>query len=184
MVFNLMFKHSPLPTLVCLLVMLTAVALHPRGGETAPGAEPGTHFILLIDDSGDMRRGQRDVLGNVLPEFLFRGSVEGRAADPALPNFQPGRDRISLIYFTILKTAGGGCREGQRGMSVSPDEIFTFEGGEEVGSREALDAFLIDSLKRPCRNRGREGRGPGQYSPIATSPMLVLPYLQRRLEDG
>ena len=101
MVFNLMFKHSPLPTLVCLLVMLTAVALHPRGGETAPGAEPGTHFILLIDDSGDMRRGQRDVLGNVLPEFLFRGSVEGRAADPALPNFQPGRAFSLSSYFTF-----------------------------------------------------------------------------------
>jgi hypothetical protein len=186
MVCNLKSKHLAFAAVVCLLLMFMARAAGPTsstGVEAATEAEPGTHFILLIDDSGDMRRRHRDVLAGVLPEFLLTGSVEGRATDPALPNFRPGRDRISLVYFTILKTTGGGCREGQRGMSVSPDEIFTFEGGEGVDSRGELDAFLGDSLKKPCRNRGADGRGPGQYSPIATSQMLVLPYLQRQLKD-
>lgn len=186
MVCNLKSKRPAFTALACLLLMFTAPAAGPApspGVEAAAGAESGTHFILLIDDSGDMRRRHRDVLAGVLPEFLLTGSVEGRATEPALPNFRPGLDRISLVYFTILKTTGGGCREGQRGMSVSPDEIFTFEGGEGVGSRGELSDFLGESLRKPCRNRGTDGKGPGQYSPIATSQMLVLPYLQRQLKD-
>src|SRR5215217_5773804 len=60
----------------------------------------GNHFILLIDDSGDMRS-YKEVIQTSLPELLFDGKVEGQVVDAAFPRFRPDRDRISIVFFTI-----------------------------------------------------------------------------------
>lgn len=161
--------------LVCLLAAAHAAAQSPPAGGAAPDREPGVHFILLIDDSGDMRRGRREPLIAALPDLLFRGMADGKEVSPALPRYRPGRDLISVVYFAILKSDGGGCRPEQRGMSADPDDVLSYEGELNAADDDGLRSGLSESWMKGCRF-------PGQYSPIATAPVLALPYLQKQLK--
>lgn len=153
----------------------TATAQTPPDATGSASDEPGVHFILLMDESGDMSGGGRETLAAALPQLLFHGRVGDAEVRPALPRYQPGRDQVSAVYFTILKNDNGGCKPGRKKMSALPDDMFSFEGEWSVRDENELRSKVAGGWKQPCRF-------PGDYSPIASAPLLVLPYLQNQLK--
>lgn len=178
---NLIQKRSCLSGLVWFLTASVVLAAPQQGGDGEASFGAGVHFIIMIDDSGDMTGGNKNAILNSLPGLLFGGRVGDREVRPALPKFTPGRDHISVVYFTIVRSPGGGCRADQGAMSVLKEDIFTLEEDWGVKSQEEFSSRLGESLRQPCRARAPNGKGPGEYSPILTAPTLVLPYLQGHL---
>lgn len=132
----------------------------------------GKHVILLIDDSKDMR-GWRDPLEAKLPGWLFRGPDP---SDPDTPRFDPAADTLSVLYFSLRNEGAPDDCKAVRGDVIKPDtllQIETIEARDEESFRRALR----ESLNKPCRF-------DGHLSPIITSPILSLPYLQQRLPAG
>lgn len=133
----------------------------------------GNHFILLVDDSGDMRS-YREVIQTSLPELLFDGKVEGQVVDAAFPQFRPDRDRISIVFFTIYGgNAATGCAGTQKGSSALQEDMFVLEPIDSL-TRERFATSLASQLVKPCRFGGH-------LSPIATAPSLILPYLEKKI---
>src|SRR5258708_5026361 len=79
------------------LMSAIAVGAPQDDGEKHPY---GVHFILLVDDSGDMR-GYKDQIVRDLPEFLFKGITSFDGSGQSLPSFNPSADRLSLVFFGI-----------------------------------------------------------------------------------
>lgn len=145
------------------------------GSAVAP-AEFGNHFILLIDDSGDMKS-YKDILQTSLPELLFAGRVDGQTVDASFPRFQPGRDQVSVVFFTIYNGSDiRGCAGTQRGSSALPADMFVLETVDSA-TRGGFAGSLEMQLLKSCRFAGG-------LSPIATAPSLILPYLQEKLPRG
>src|SRR5215213_3194884 len=168
------------PTRVVLLFLtLCAVSLpfslsRQANAQSAESrSEFGNHFILLIDDSGDMSS-YREVLKTSLPELLFNRKVDGQAVDASLPEFQPGRDQVSVVFFTIYSgTEYRGCEGTQKGSSALPEHMFMLAAIDSA-TRERFATSLESQLFKLCRFGGN-------LSPIATAPSLILPYLQGKL---
>lgn len=157
--------------IVCVLclLMLTILAL----AQSSDASQPGRHFILLIDDSGSIKATHRSEMAKSLPGLLFNG-IRATAQDgKAMEKFEPGRDRVSVVFFTIYESSRG-CQGTQQGKSVRPQDIFLLEESWKPGSREEFSNKLENWLNKSCRGRG-------QWSPISISQMLVLPYLQKQL---
>jgi hypothetical protein len=157
-----------------LLPLLIAVSLLPAicPGAAAAAGVPGTagsHYIVLVDDSGDMHR-HREAVALGLAEQLY--GTQGAA----LPPLRPERDRLSLLFFTIHTDGpGNACQPVQR-YSPMPSSMFAPEEvlRADLQSREAFATALGRALSRPCRWRGN-------LSPIASAPGLALPFLGGRL---
>ncbi len=163
--------RSILALIVCCILASTAWAQPSSAQLSIPD---GRHFILLIDDSGSMGRGGRmQAVGGYLPELLFRGiSSDGQK----LAGFDPARDKVSMLFFTILKSPGG-CSGGRRAMSANPEDMFELTNLGNIRGRDDFASKLNGQLSLGCR-------AGGQYSPIATSQLLVLPFLQKSLPAG
>lgn len=135
--------------------------------------EFGNHFILLIDDSHDMRS-YRDVIKSSLQELLFDRKVNGQEVDASLPEFRADRDQVSVVFFTIYGgTEHGGCAGTQQGSSALSKDIFVIEAVDS-STRERFADSLERQLLKPCRFGGN-------LSPIVTARSLVLPYLDKKL---
>lgn len=157
----------------------------PPSQEVA-AAQYGTHYVVLIDDSADFIPNQAakqtyiERTQQTLAELLFRGRDSSRANDgrklPAgFAPFQPGKDRISVAYFAVQQTPNE-CYPGQA-MSELPEDIFSYTPYQNSISENEFVQVLGEGLNAPCRFKGR-------YSPIATAPNLILPFLQQRIKDA
>lgn len=132
----------------------------------------GKHVILLIDDSKDMK-GWRDTLEAKLPGWLFRGP---NPADPSTPRFDPATDTLSVLYFTLRNEGAADECKAARGDVISAATLLhleTIAAPDEASFRHGLR----ESLNRSCRF-------DGHLSPIVLSPILALPYMQKRLPAG
>jgi hypothetical protein len=149
-------------------------------------AQYGTHYIILIDDSADFipkqaaKQTYLQSTEQTLAELLFHGTggspgVDGRKAPAGFAPFQPGKDRISVAYFAVQQTPNE-CYPGQV-MSELPEDIFSYTPYKNFASENEFVQVLSEGLNAPCRFKGR-------YSPIATAPNLILPYLQKRMKDA
>src|SRR4051794_9128022 len=86
--------------LLALLVALAPLSLWSQQRAASP-LDLGAHFIVLIDDSGDTRDLQRS-LPAVLPTYLYEGNLQ-----KDLPPFHPGRDMLTVAFFTIHRDGPG-----------------------------------------------------------------------------
>ena len=153
------------------VLFLSSIGANAQPEDSRP--EFGNHFILLIDDSGDMRS-YRELVKTSLPALLFDGTVAGQKVDSTLPTFRPDRDQVSVVFFTIYSGAvKRGCTGEQQGSSALPHDIFLLENVDSL-TRERFVASLESQLSKPCRFGGF-------LSPIATAPSLILPYLEHKL---
>lgn len=153
------------------LLMLPMTLLAQSSSVSSPGPPTKRHFILLIDDSGSMSQSRRRTVGTYLPDLLFGGIPSG---GQTLRGFDPQSDRVSMVFFTILKNSGG-CEGGRRALSANPEDMFELVNLPEIiGGREAFTHQLNQNLNRGCR-------GGGDFSPIAISQLLVLEFLQKSL---
>ncbi|MBK9547097.1 MAG: hypothetical protein IPO51_14875 [Dehalococcoidia bacterium] len=149
-----------------------------RTGVGPPGAEGGTHYIVLIDDSGDMdgqRRPER--IASAVPWVLFEGFDTAPAPD--LPRFSPDKDLLSIAYFTIHadNQPADACK-AEKALSVLPKHLLQWEKATaEPLDQAALQRYLTESLSRDCRFNGR-------LSPIASSDLMALPGAQANLAPG
>jgi hypothetical protein len=144
----------------------------------------GTHYVILIDDSYDFSpKGARQTYvegtKQALANLLFHGRDSstangGREVSGFMP-FRPGKDRISVAYFAVHE-APNECYHGQP-MSERPDDIFSYAPFKSVADEGEFVRALGDGLSLPCRFTGN-------YSPIATAPNLILPFLQERMTDA
>lgn len=166
---------TPLMAMIFCCALSSALRAQPISGPPSGPAEYGRHFIVLIDDSGSMRpQSRRQAVGVYLPQLLYAGITSG---GQTLPGFNPQRDKVSIVFFTILKDPGG-CGGGRKAYSSDLDDIFELAKlSGRIGSRENFAALLNEQLYRGCRF-------VGQYSPIAISQLLALPYVQRSLPAG
>jgi len=145
--------------LVALLALL--LALPAFGG--------GTHVILLIDDSGDMRQ-WREPLEQKLPSWLFLGPDP---SDPGTPRFDPAVDTLSVLYFSLRNEGAPDACKAARGDVITPDTLLQIEPIAAT-DEETFRRALHESLDRPCRF-------DGHLSPIATAPIFALPYVRQHL---
>jgi hypothetical protein len=158
---------------VCAVPLLLSTLERAAAQSETIQAEPGVHFIVLIDDSGDMIS-YKEALQTSLPELLYDGKVNGKVFDLSLPRFQPGKDHVSVVFFTLYNgVADSGCGGIQRGSSALPKDMFYLEAVNSA-TRESFAASLETNLLKPCRFGGH-------LSPIATANSLILPYLQTKL---
>lgn len=146
----------------------------------------GTHYVILIDDSADFipnqaaKQAYLESTKQTLAGLLFRGTDgsaggERREAPAGFTPFQPGRDRISVAYFAVHQTPNE-CYPGQT-MSESPEDIFNYTPFKNFAGEDDFVRVLGEGLNLPCRFKGK-------YSPIATAPNLILPFLLKRMTDA
>jgi hypothetical protein len=156
--------------LACLLGPV--VVARTQSGAAQSGPAYGRHFIVLIDESGSMAG--RSPTGSVdrrpaitadLPGQLF-GGIKGIRA------FNPARDRVSVLFFTILKSPKA-CDE-RKPQSALPENIFDLAYTGRLQGEDDFAKKLAGWMSRDCRF-------DGNLSPIALSSLLVLPYLQPKL---
>jgi hypothetical protein len=136
--------------------------ISPSGVAAAAAVtSPGTHFIVLFDDSHDMRRFQEEA-AHKLVEQLYRPQGNGQ------PRLQPRHDRVSLLFFAIHTDGPGDVCKPQRHYSAMPGSMIAPEAvsSDDIADREAFTAALARALSRPCRWQGN-------LSPIASAPALA-----------
>jgi hypothetical protein len=137
-----------------------------------PCAANGNHFIVLLDDSGDMSPEQRSQIADALPGFLYGGN------GGHMPRFDPSADRLDLLFFTVHNhPVDVACKSHWAAYSLRPESIFQLE---------SLDASTVQTepsfsqrvhkllLTYSCRSQGH-------LSPILSAPFLVLPFLESQL---
>ena len=162
------------PLLAAITLCLTSeITLGQDARQSDKEPNQVVHFIILIDDSADMRGEHKNVLAAEIPNLLFRGTVNGKPAPSGIPRFEPGRDQASITYFTIHNETGQGC-SSQTGKSALPENIFSFQGVRGFASENELGVYLRQELEKPCRFSGK-------FSPIASAPALALWYLRDQL---
>lgn len=137
-----------------------------------PAMPRGRHFIVLIDDSTSVagKNGTRNKIPDILRELpgrLFGGT-------PGINAFDPDKDLLSVVFFTILKDTPCGTRKPN---SVAPDNIFDFAYSGKINGQEEFTRKLGEWMAQPCHFKG-------YWSPIVISSLLVLPYLQNRVTAG
>ena len=126
----------------------------------------GTHYIVLVDDSGD-NRGNAGNIQKYVPELLFKGTLGNRKV-PGIPPFRPDKDKISVVFFTIYENPNA-C-SGNRENSALPENMFRYNPGQDLKNENTLAAYLRDHT---CPG--------GHASPITTSANLILPFLQKEM---
>lgn len=141
-------------------------------GAKQMGSAYRRHFIVLIDDSvsvaGRSRSGagdKRRAISEDLPERLF-GGIKG------VPAFNPTRDRLSVLFFTIL-SSNRPC-DKRKANSALPENIFDLAYTGEMPSKKEFADRLRGWMFDDCHFNGN-------WSPIVVSSLLALPYLQSRL---
>lgn len=141
-----------------------------RAQELAPPALPEVgvdHFIVMVDDSGDMNFARR-AAGDLVVTALENSSQ-------ALPGvaYTAGEDYVSVVFFSLLPCS----------PSWAPDRLFRsgsrvgfrrFSTGEEA--RQAVDLFVREAYAEYGDRFPTNG-----FSPIATAPAVVIPYLGERI---
>jgi hypothetical protein len=160
---------------VWLLSLVTAVWAQTNAPKAAPAL--GRHFIVLIDDScsiGGCKNGstnRRQTIIADLPGRLFGETKE-------LPSFNPDKDWLSVLFFTINQTARP-C-DPRAPKSALPENIFDLVfTGKLSGQKE-----FADKLQRWILDDDNDCHFKGNWSPIVISSLLVLPYMQSRLPAG
>ena len=141
------------------------------------GAQPtlplGRHFIVLIDDSCSVAgcsnsSDKRPAILADLPDRLFGGTK-------GVQGFDPAKDRLSVLFFTILNDRGA-C-DTRQARSVLPENIFDLAFTGNIQSKQEFTDRLQKWMANPCHFKGH-------WSPIVISSLLVLPYLQPRVRAG
>lgn len=168
----------------CVTLPLVLALFQVSGAQagTLPPLELQQHFerhvIVLIDDSGDMSA-YRWKVESELPEILYGDG--GKRIDPALAAFHPGRDRLSVVYFTVHppNRLDEACNQSREAFLVTPEGMLQWEPVLEgqAETRETFSEWLTASLNTPCR-------WTGKLSPIVTSQHLALPFVQKHLPEA
>lgn len=172
--------HSTFFHLFILLLSLGAfVSVKANAVDRAASSEnpkpEGTHYIVLLDDSGDMGR-HRNRLRSAIPDLLFNGQVGGRKM-PDFPIYDASSDRVSFVTFASYRTAPGrNCKKDFKRLSVGSSHMFQVEGTAARKETEEVSSRLSRVVNKECRFGG-------YLSPIATSKMLVLQHLNDQLPD-
>ena len=162
--------------LTCLLVSGTATLAQAQPDERrTASAQPltqaalpagyGRHFIVLIDDSASITGDKQTKIRADLPSRLF-GGIKG------LPTFDPASDRVSVLFFTIMN---GSASCGRQPRSVLPKNIFHLAYTGKLRSQAEFAEKLNQWMSDDCHFHGN-------WSPIVSSSLLVLPFLQQQPE--
>jgi len=142
-------------------------------GNPAVNEKPkGTHFIILMDDSGDMG-GFRGELRSSIPSLLFDGQVGGSRM-PDFPIYDPSSDRVSFVSFASYRNSPGDCKKSFKRLSVAPSYMFQVEATASERAPQELSDKFNSVINKECRFGGF-------LSPIATSKMLVLQHLNDQI---
>lgn len=139
------------------------------GDLAAPRSIGGTHFILLLDDSGDMAA-RTPAIAEVVAKALF-----DRDEANAKPVLDVARgDRLSVLFFGI-HSGRAACRP-KRDNSTLPEGMFEWVPPEEFeATRAGLNRFLVKELGRTdCRFRSH-------WTPANTAALTSLPAVQAQL---
>lgn len=152
-------------------VLVWTTSAHSASAQ--PALPAGRHFIVLIDDSCSVAgcSNSRDKIPAIiadLPDRLF-GATKGVAA------FDPDKDRLSVLFFTILNESRA-C-DVRHARSVLPENIFDLAFTGQIQSKEDFANKLQTWMFNPCHFKGH-------WSPIVISSLLVLPFMQPRLPAG
>ena len=105
-----------------------------------------------------------------LPELIFEGKINGKKIE-SIPRFRPGKDKISVVYFTIYENSDP-CATGRKNSAL-PENMFRFDPVAKFNNINDLKNYLIP---KDCSFEGNS-------SPITTSTNLILPYLQKKMEN-
>ncbi|MCP4699058.1 MAG: hypothetical protein GY862_19730, partial [Gammaproteobacteria bacterium] len=160
---------------ILLFALLPGVAVKPV---CAASADVGTHFIILIDDSGDFKWHVKSGRIMTLPDILFHSVQTKQGVGTALPTYDPERDHLSLVFFTLTKTqrasrSPGECKPNI-GLSALPEKFFHWETLPPNLSYSSFKTFLRSKMKKPCRFSG-------SLSPLVTAESIILPFVQKHL---
>lgn len=173
------------PALACCIAML-----NPAAVRADPPQPYGTHFIMLIDDSGDMAS-HRDRIVNEVPQILF-GDKRPRtdAAARMLPVFNPQRgDVLSVAAYGITETNRRDVQCLRNGdprnpNSFSPDDLFVW-----IDVRGPRTATTLSRELAAKFGEGRNGQRPDcrlrhRWSPISTASLLALTTGMNHVQPG
>src|ERR1700677_4544375 len=88
-------------------VMTCLVSIAPARSQGSPVAasptpDHGTHFIVLLHDTGQMKPYQR-LIATVLPSVLLGIGIPEQS--PRLPAFRPGRDVLSFGAYGVSEAS-------------------------------------------------------------------------------
>jgi hypothetical protein len=154
-----------------LFILVPSFSLAQLNKPAGPELRDGYHFVVLIDDSGDVKKGHKDEIARSLPDQLFNGieaQRSGKQLIESLPKFEPDRDQVSVLFFTI---------HGKNAAATAdPAKMFELEYAGTLKGKSDFAARLNGWL-------WKAGRSGGNYSPIALSQLLALSYLQKHLPE-
>ncbi|BAE51765.1 hypothetical protein [Paramagnetospirillum magneticum] len=162
------------------LIALSVLPLRTANADQpAPASKVGggpAHFIVLIDDSGDMKR-FRPRVRRFLPQVLF-----GSSGLNGLPAFRPGIDTVSLGYYGISARSHADsataprhpCTDRPANSLLPNDMIDWVDRGERIADLAAFSALLDETVSAECRMHHG-------WSPISIAETVALAGANGRL---
>lgn len=154
----------------------TLAPLAARGEAPLPY---GTHFIMLIDDSGDMARHRNRIVTD-MPSILFglRQPHAGTGTRP-LPVFDPSRDVLSIAAYGITERTHRDAQCNRDGdpvnpNSFSPADLFVWIDAGKPASADGLSRELAAKFGENVRGQRPDCRLRHNWSPISTASILAL----------
>ncbi|WP_146191669.1 hypothetical protein [Azospirillum humicireducens] len=154
-------------------------ALGPVAAQVEAPLPYGTHFIMLIDDSGDMAKYRNRIVADA-PSILFGDKrPHGGAEARRFPVFDPTRDVLSVAVYGITETNVRDARCNRDGdppnpNSFLPEDLFVWIDVREPKTAAMLSQKLAARIGEAVRGPRPDCRLRHDGSPISTASILAL----------
>ncbi len=164
---------------ISIIILLMCIIL-PHDAYSQLDSTERTHFIVLIRDTGLMKKGHKahDMIVPTLPKLLFQGNMaigKGTSLSPPLPIYQPKRDHLSVMFAGIHsdKESASQCKT-HPALSVLPKHFFQWQEVTQGQNQKELTQSLKKWMQLKCRAQAN-------VSSSVLTETMSLPYVHSKL---
>ena len=164
---------------IFIIGILLTYSMDVRSAEEYPQLDTTkrTHFIVLIRDTGTMKKKfyPQKMIVDTLPKLLFEGeAVLKKPLNPSLPVYHPERDHLSVVFVGIHKDGRSTACKNAPALSALPKHLFQWQPVKQGQNQAAFTNSLRRWMKSRCRAQGI-------VSSTVLTETMILPYVQEQL---
>ena len=173
--------------LSCSTILPTAFAQN-QPVRTSSKPEWPNHFIVVIRDTETMKTATR-IRGDIatfLPPLLYRGNEfaneKGIKLQHILPEYNPGRDRLSVV-FAAIHSAGGPIGNQKTGEMCKAEHKFSAQAKNFFYWQPVKEGMNeTEFMEKLGRWMNFTCRGAGSHYATALAEWMVLPYVHDQIQ--
>jgi len=180
---NILSKTAIFIILTMGIFTMYAIEVRSDSASTELDTTERTHFIVLIRDTGMMKKKHHPLkmIVPTLPKLLFKGAAalgNKRASNPPLPVYRPAHDHLSVVFVAIHRSQTRTPCKTAPALSALPQHLFQWQPVEQKQNQRAFTLALRKWVNKDCRAQGR-------VSSTVLAQTMILPYVQDKLaEEG